>query len=464
MKVLLVIPDGVGVRNFLCSEFAELAASEGDLVVWHRLPPSAIDEHRQRLGDRVRWHELEVRREPLTARVLRSAKFFSQFERFPEPGAARLLVNRNTSVPSRWVHRAGRLLGKLLGRLPSLLPWVERTHARSALGRRRPNPWQELLEREQPDVVLCTHQRASVAVPPMAAARRLGMPTATFIYSWDNLPKGRMAVWPEHYLVWSEKMAADLHHYYPETRDDQVHVVGTPQFEPYADASLLRSRDSFCARLGLDPSRLIVLFSGDDASTSPRDPDYLGDLADALADDPGHECPQLVFRRAPTDLSDRYRRVLDAHPEISVAEPAWNPAPEAGWELVTPTALDRELLANLVHHCAVVVNLGSTMALDFALAGKPAIYVSYDQADYHATAWRTAQIYDLPHFASVHRTGPVLWARSADELGPLVRRALTHPAELSASREAWIDIELTRPIDQASRRCLSALADIVARR
>ena len=41
----------------------------------------------------------------------------------------------------------------------------------------------------------------------MLAAKSLGIPTATFIFSWDNLSsKGRIAAPFDYYLVWSEHM------------------------------------------------------------------------------------------------------------------------------------------------------------------------------------------------------------------------------------------------------------------
>lgn len=458
MKTVLVVPDGVGVRNFLYSEFAPLTAKRGELVVWHRLPPGIVDEHRERLGPHVRWHELAVDREPLGARVLRAGKFFSQPERFPEAGTRPLYVNRSRDPIGRWVHRSGRLLGKALAAAPGALPSVERLHSRATLSRRGEDPWQEFLREEDPDVVLCTHQRASVAVPAVAAARRLGIPTATFIYSWDNLPKGRMAVWPDHYLVWSEKMADDLRRYYPDTMPEQVHIVGTPQFEPYFDDSLVMDRVEFCASVGLDPARPIVLFSGDDASTSPHDPGYLADLAAALRDDHEERGLQLLFRRSPADRSGRYQEVLEQFPEIAVSEPAWSSAGEDGWERVVPTPRDLGLLVNLARHCAVVVNLGSTMALDFAMVGKPAIYVAYEQPTAgDRRVWSATDIYRLPHFASIDRTQPVLWARSATELAGLVHRAIDAPGELSANRDAWIDLEVARPVQEASRRCVATL-------
>src|SRR5690606_18987238 len=72
-----------------------------------------------------------------------------------------------------------------------------------------------ILESEKPDIIFCTTQRPVYAIAPLTAAQDLGIPTATFIFSWDNLPKATMIVEPDYYFVWSEHMKGELHNYYP---------------------------------------------------------------------------------------------------------------------------------------------------------------------------------------------------------------------------------------------------------
>ena len=57
----------------------------------------------------------------------------------------------------------------------------------------------------------------------------------TFIFSWDNLPKARLAVEADLYLVWSQWMKDEMRDYYPEISEEKVKLVGTPQFEFYLD-------------------------------------------------------------------------------------------------------------------------------------------------------------------------------------------------------------------------------------
>ncbi|MES1242681.1 MAG: hypothetical protein ABUT39_13785 [Acidobacteriota bacterium] len=453
MKVVLVVPDGVGIRNFLYTRFLDLLAAEAEVVAWHVLPEHVLATQE---GRAVRFEPLPYVREGLAARVFRQAKIYSQLHwRYEEDAAEVMLRFRRPSggALARTVGHAAHLLGRLAP-TPEGAAWLDRSHASSVsggVGNGDLAPFEGFLRREKPDAVFCTHQRASRAVPALLAARRLGIPTATFIYSWDNLPKGRMAVHADHFLVWSDAMRSELLLYYPEIDPGRVHVVGTPQFEPHLDPRLAVPRDEFLGGLGLDPARPVVCFSGDDEMTSPFDPAYLSDLA-SLSDP-----PQILFRRAPTDVSGRYSEVLARFPEIAVCDPAWR-AGEGDWTQVAPLPEDLGLLANVARHCDAVVNLGSTMGLDFALFDKPAVYVAYNPPG--CGDWDVMDLYRLPHFRCVHRLQPVLWARSAGDLGGQVRRALSNPAEKSEARGRWLREVVAFPPDRASERCAGAVMEM----
>jgi hypothetical protein len=450
VKIVLVVPDGVGIRNFLYTRFLDLLATEAEVVAWHVLPEHVLATQE---GRAVRFEPLPYVREGLGARVFRQAKIYSQLHwRYEEDAAEVMLRFRRPSggTLARTVGHAAHLLGRLVP-TPDGAAWLDRSHAAAASGNGDLAPFEAFLRRERPAAIFCTHQRASRAVPALLAARRLGIPTATFIYSWDNLPKGRMAVHADHFLVWSDAMKSELLLYYPEMAPERVHVVGTPQFEPHLDPSLAVSREAFLRGLGLDPARPVVCFSGDDEMTSPFDPAYLADLASIP--DP----PQILFRRAPTDVSGRYAEVLARFPEIAVCDPAWR-AGDGDWTQVAPLPGDLGLLANVARHCDAVVNLGSTMGLDFALFDKPAVYVAYNPPG--AGDWDVMDLYRLPHFRCMHALQPVYWARSAEDLGAQVRRALAHPGEKSAARGRWLREVVAFPPDRASERCAGALLEM----
>lgn len=465
MHTLLIVPDGTGVRNYLCSSFIDEALARGPVTVWHALPPSTVAPFVARFGTAVRFLELPSYAEPLDARLLRQAKIFAQLA-WQDDRDGSAVVMKFLRPPRRLRPRLLRAAALVLGKRFASARGVaalHRWHARWALGRAPSKRWRDAVSAIDPDVVFCAHQRSAHAVAPMIAARRLGIPTATFVYSWDNLPKGRMAVHADHVLVWSDFMGRELAGYEPERPAETIHVVGTPQFEPYFDPTLRRDRATFLGELGLDPDRPVVCYSGCDTTSAPHDPIYLADLAAACRRLPAERRPQILLRPSPADPTDRFDAILEAFPEIAVSKPRWSRPEHDQWASIVPEVADIALLANVVHHADAVVNVGSTMAMDFAIEDKPAIFIAYDPPGAVA-ATTLDDSYALPHFRAVKALDPVLWARDASDLEALVPRLLEAPGEKASSRRAWVEQQVRTPLDQASRRTVEALATIAETR
>lgn len=451
LKYLIVVPDGVGIRNFFCTRVIDRLLESGQVCVWHALPRESIAPFQERWGDRVLWEMLPPISDGLIERIFRQSKIYAQL--FWQRGLGPDIQLQRRKPPSAWKPRLVDLLERLIGRLcsrPRGILLLDHLHQRVAAGAPHTRAFREFLRSYRPDVVFCTHQRAIHAVPAMIAARGLGIPTAVFIYSWDNLPKGRMAVYADTYIVWSDHMKAELLGYYPDVRPERVHVVGTPQFENYFNESLRVPREKFFADLGLDTRRPVVCFSGNDI-TSPFDPDFLEDLASSLRTVGAEERPQVLFRRSPVDTSDRFDGVLARYPEIVISNPLWQLVRDGDWSQLVPTQEDGALLANVVYHSDVVINVGSTMGMDFAIFDKPAIYVNYNPAG-KENLWNIHEVYKLPHFASVHKLQPVFWANSPRELGELVQYALSHRESKKKEREAWLHLIVKHPLGSMAER------------
>lgn len=467
MKFLLLLPDGIGLRNFILTRFVSLLLEKGEVIVWHALPEHTIQPYQQDSVSRVVWYSLPRHREGQLPFLFRRAKLIAQLHWQDEPGTEVVLkqvVGKGKGL-LRWRNQLAETLAKVCGRSHRGILWLDRNHARFVESQSYFKKYVEFLKKEAPDIIFCSHQRSEKAVPAMLAARKLGIPTATFIYSWDNLPKGRMAVHADYFLVWSGHMREELFQYYPDVTPARVFVVGTPQFEHYFNPNVIEPRESFLLRYGFDPRRPVVCFSGDDIATSPHDPDYLEDLAVALRFFPVDKRPQILFRRTPTDISGRYASVLRRYPEIISIEPAWINLADNDWTKVIPTPEDVRLLVNTVRHSDLVVNVGSTMALDFAINHKPAIYLAYPPASWQmGDPWSIEQVYRFPHFNHIGQFNPVYWARSREELPALIQECLSSPHCKEDKRQDWVNFLVQTPLDRASERCAEALERIILKR
>ena len=169
------------------------------------------------------------------------------------------------------------------------------------------------LQTENPAMVFCTNQRITTAVASILAAQDLGIPTATFIFSWDNLPKGTKIIETDYYFVWSEHMKNELQYYYPQVNENQIIVTGTPQFVPHFDKKIIESKETFYEKHHLDFNKKYICFSGDDVTTSPNDPQYLSDVVKAVKylNTKGNNIG-ILFRRCPVDFSKSCAAKIEA--------------------------------------------------------------------------------------------------------------------------------------------------------
>lgn len=454
---MILAPNGVALRNFFCGDLLERLRSGGRVVVWHDFEPTNLRYFQEQVGRGIEWVRLPKFSDGPLSRALRQARTYAQIDWQRRLDDSFYPTSRGPS--SGILRRALYLLSRGLGRFFASgrgIQWLDRFHVAVAGRSASVRDFEAVIRAIRPNLLFCADQKALSSVPASLAARRAGVPTATFIVSWDNLPKARIPAPADVFLVWSDFMKRELLTLYPNVRPDRVLIVGTPQFESYRDVKLIEPREEFLTRHGLEPTRQVVCFSGDDVLTSPHDPRYLADLANALRKVPIDCRPQILFRRCPVDWTNRYDAVLKAFPEIAVSDPLWRSTGGDDWAQVVPTQEDVSLLVNVVYHSDVVVNLGSTMAMDFAVYDKPSVFVAYTPEPSNGT-WSAKNVYRLPHLKSVHELQPVYWAHSSDELGPVVMRALEFPAELQDARRAWLQRHVLLPIEGASERIWRAL-------
>ncbi len=463
-RLALVVPDGVGVRNFVLGPFLGEAVKRADVSVLHGLG----NEDAQRLasgsGAIVPWEPFFAGSDPRLSMVLRKTVAYGHMYR---GHTLAMMANLARRPAGAWRRRALDDLLKAFGSLAARLDLVdplEQAHLAHLGGRPEVSRYRRHFAERRPSVVFSSNQRSLTVVPPVIAARSLGIPTAAFIFSWDNLTsKGRIAAPFDHFLVWSELMKQELLRFYPSVAAERVHIVGTPQFDPYANRSLLAPRADFFRRIGADPSRKLVCFSGGDAGTCPEDPEHVGILLRLVREGRVPGSPQIVLRPSPVDSGDRYERIRHEFPELLYAAPSWIRPAAGDWARVVPMPDDVAFLTNLIFHSDVNVNMASTMTLDFAAFDKPIVNLAFDVSNpplFGRPIWDHYYRYD--HYLPVVRLGAARFARSPDELAAHVAAYLEDPGLDREARRRLLDLEIGVPMGDSSRRVLDALLEIAA--
>lgn len=459
-KIFILLPDGIGLRNFAYTDFHRIGIEMGfDIRYWNNTPfdLSSLGFEEIKINN-PKNHQLTE-----TYKNARKHVELNLFvKRFNDPtyNSYRFPFSSKTVKQKIKTFLTKRIISKYNSEngLIVLIKKITNFESQTTYF----NQCIETLQKEQPNFVFCTSQRAISAIAPLQAAKKLGIPTATFIFSWDNLPKSTMVIETDYYFVWSHLMKKELLKYYPNINADQIIITGTPQFENHFNKSLKVSKEDFYKEHLLDFNKRYICYSGDDVTTSPNDPQYLKDTAQAIRNlnQKGFSLG-IIFRRCPVDFSTRFDDVLKDYQDIIVPiAPLWKKIGNI-WDTVLPTAEDMTLQTNTIAHTEFVINLGSSMVFDYACYQKACVYVNYDVPS-PSSSWSVKKIYNYIHFRSMPSQDAVIWFNDSTEIEPKIRNILEGNASTIEEASVWFKTINLFPVNKASERIWSFIKSITA--
>jgi len=461
-KIFILLPDGVGLRNFAFTSFVEIGEQMGWEVVFWNQTPFDLSE----LG----YNEIKLQGKPRALTdLLKRAKINAELNHFEEKFDDK--VYQTYKFPSSIKGIKSKIKNAIVTQLTKTYrgeKGLQKLREKLKTSERKSVFYQnckEVLEREKPDLVFCTNQRPVNAIAPLTAAQDLGIPTSTFIFSWDNLPKATMVVEPDFFFVWSDYMKEELLNYYPFIDSANVFITGSPQFEPHFNLNLRKTRAAFFEENDLDLNKEYICFSGDDKTTSPDDPHYLQDVAEAIDSLNKDRETKLgiLFRRCPVDFSNRYDKVLEKYKELIVpVAPKWEQV-GGNWNSILPKQEDLGLQVNTILHTKAVVNLGSSMVFDFAVFDKPCLFMNYDVERKKDINWSFEKVYNFVHFRSMPTGKEVFWINSKVEIGAKLEAALENAEKTVAAANDWFEKINLSPAEKASERIWEAIDKIAAK-
>ena len=438
-RIAILLPDGTGLRNYIYSDLIPKIYEKGsEVVLISAFSDEIINEIERLHGIKVENAPIPFYKESLKEHFLRELEACSRVRR-------NALAANNDTILTFWKNKGKNILQKLFyGIIDLLSHWYAKQDRIGRLSQKHlslvdTKNAQETLKKYRIDRLFCTHQRAYSAIPLYEAAKKMNIPSYTVIYSWDNMPKGRLPFRADHYLAWSKWMKNEFKIYYPDIHLDKVIVTGTPQFEFYNKKEWLLSREEFCMQIGVNPSKRLICYSGDDTLTSPFDPSYLDELATTIQSIDTKNELAIILRRCPVDTSGRFETIVKKHPGlVYVSDPIWKKNHDGGWAGLFPTIDDVKLLCNIAYHCEAVYNVGSTMAFDFCIFSHPAYFINYDAQP--SKSWSTQTIYQLQHFRSMPSKDCVLWVNNKEQLQQLMCEFLQAEKPIHTKAKEWFEI------------------------
>ena len=461
--IILVVPRGEAVRNFLYSDTLRLLSEQAKVVVLSVVTNEAIlakarpyveeiipiEEHPvyppvaylrtliENAHDRWLWSKVAQNNWELRTRRAKQEGGLQQLQWWAVAGAARVLGNNPC------LHA--------LTALERSLQWRLRTTRK----------YDELFSRLKPDLVFNgSHIHGPAGELPLRVAKGMGIKTAGFIFSWDNLTsRSRVMVPYDYWLVWHEGMRKQLLEIYPEIKPENVFVTGTPQMDFHFRPEYVWSREELARRIGIDPKRPFILYTTGVDRHFPQEHRHVELVIRLLQDLKVAERPQLVVRNYIKGTSPEMKALSERKMTDVVFPPMlWDMA----W--ATPRPEDLDLYCSLVHHAAISINAASTVSLEFILKDKPVINLDFDPPGSSlAPCDGFKRHIRFDHFWPVAQSGGTMVAQSEDDMKRMLIKGLTDPAAATRERKQFIQEFFGPTADGKSGQrvadCLKSLAE-----
>lgn len=285
----------------------------------------------------------------------------------------------------------------------------------------------------EPDVVVATLGDLAT-VPPdqeyIKAAKFFNIPSALFVYSWDQLDiRAFIHVLPDALLTWNESQAevAEKQHGIPK---EIIRIAGAPIFDQWfsEESRTSLSREEFCKKYALRPEDPIIVFFNSSGIVKNEEI-YFAELRSALDrhPDPRMKKIQFVVRPHPKGKPYKMFKYFEEHGVPVFPKDGALPSRQEDFRLFYDT----------LYHSIAHVAICSSASIDGILAGKPGITML-------SPRYEVIQK-ESPHYKHLMESGAIDVVENPDSFAGAVLRILNGEDRLKENRLAFIK-KYVRPL------------------
>lgn|GEM_PF-515262 len=441
-KLLVLLTYGFSVRYLLSTALLERLAQNSELVIALGFQDEELEELLTKKGcgvvklpDAVLTHEYRShRRQMVLVHHQLMASPTSAIEK-------RARLNRESDIRTRVLGGLRRLRDKSKVARPGGAAAVEAADAAAVRAGSNLAEFRTFLDSVQPDGVLCLTPYHDQDALTLFAARDLGIASITSLISWDNpTTRERLITRSDLFAVWNNTNAQELMRSYPELISQQFVVTGAPQFDLHHRPELIEEESAWREKHAIPPDRPLILYGAGPRHLVPfewRLP-LLIDQWISTAVLPMN--PFLVVRRHPADPSGPWNDLRHSLRNGVVVEP-WGTG--FGTHHSWPSEDQIKDQMSTFAHCAVHINVSSSMTLDGAVFDRPQIGPRFVPGLSRRDAKQVRGLYDREHWLSVTASGGLATADDDQQLRDEIVTALIDPTLRSEGRVKLVESLLT---------------------
>ncbi len=307
-------------------------------------------------------------------------------------------------------------------------------------------------DKYQPDLIFATDVFHSADIYFLAEAKKRDVMSVGMVRSWDNITnKGLFRVKPDKLIVHNNIVREEAVKY--EDMDlENIFVSGLPQFDIYLE-DIIIPRDIFFKRIGLNPSRKIILVAPHGRRFHKTDWELLEILKNKLDNN-----FQFIVRFPPNDTVEFNEFVPDKRFFIE------RPGKEFGVNKFNEREVqktDAVTLANNLFYSDVVVNYGSTISMDAVVFDKPVIIVAFDGWEKLPYIKSVRRFLDYDHIKKLICTGFCKIAHKEEDLVSHIHNYINNPSCDGENRKRLLHEQVWKFDGQSGQRIAEYVCQLV---
>jgi len=270
------------------------------------------------------------------------------------------------------------------------------------------------------------------------------------VHSWDNLPsRGYLAGLPTKLLAWNNVMVEHGNKFHG-IKHSNIEIIGVPQFSYYRGVSKKLSINHFRQFYGIkNHDKKVITYT---SSAQRVFPDEIL-LIDKLVEFTKNNGLYLVIRLHPTERQGDYIRRYGNSTNVIIDKPGGEFAATVV-DNVNDADESIEKFVSLMKYSDVVINLGSTIALDAIIFDTPVVCPAFNLHPEMKGKWNEAyKWYNSTHFKKVVESKAIRLASSREEMEAAIQSYIDNPDLDKEFRKKLADDFCMINMDASQRIC-----------
>ncbi len=297
-------------------------------------------------------------------------------------------------------------------------------------------------------------------VHALRSAKRLRIPTATVMLSWDNLTsKGYMNGTPTHLLVWSPLMAQEAAEYHDFPRE-KIYETGAAQFDIYHAAKQSTDIPAWRRENQVPSDAFLMMYGTINPGICGHELDILKAIIEQMRKQELPRKPFLWIRLHPQVVNGSWKSSLEPFQNLEASDVHVEVPPvtesKLDWDLPKDDALH---LKNLIAASDMVITTSSTLSIDAACADTPVVNVFFDGREVDP-AFTVARFKKYTHYAKILETGGIFIANTIGQFTEAMQRYASNPSADRAGRKAIVEQQIGKMDGKAGVRTAKRLLEL----